>query len=205
MPIYSAKSPLRFYVYAYLRKSDLTPYYIGKGSGDRAWIQHRSKNKGIWTPKDKSRIIIVESNLTDVGSLAIERWLIRWYGRKDTNTGILSNQTDGGDGAAGKIVSDYTKQLKSQALKGRVSPTKGMAAWNRGIPMTEEAKAKAIPKLKGRVPWNKGVPVTEESNIKRKLAQSGILKPKITCPHCGKLGGKPAMIRHHFDNCKYQS
>lgn len=24
----------------------------------------------------------------------------------------------------------------------------------------------------------------------------------LTCPHCGKVGGKPAMVRWHFDNCK---
>lgn len=29
-------------------------------------------------------------------------------------------------------------------------------------------------------------------------------KPKevVTCPHCNKSGGKPAMIRYHFENCK---
>jgi hypothetical protein len=25
---------------------------------------------------------------------------------------------------------------------------------------------------------------------------------KMTCPHCGKTGGKPNMINHHFDRCK---
>ena len=24
----------------------------------------------------------------------------------------------------------------------------------------------------------------------------------VTCPHCGKVGGKPAMHRWHFDSCK---
>jgi hypothetical protein len=33
-------------------------------------------------------------------------------------------------------------------------------------------------------------------------AQKGIPKPKIICPHCLLEGGRPAMIRHHFDNCK---
>ena len=67
------------YVYAYLRRGDLTPYYIGKGQKDRAWAKH--DNVGI--PTCTSRIVIVASNLTVVGALAIERRLIRWYGRKD--------------------------------------------------------------------------------------------------------------------------
>lgn len=89
---------LRFYVYAYLR-TDNTPYYIGKGTGSRAW--KHCKSDSIHPPIDTTRIIIVENNLTNFGALALERRMIRWYGRIDNNTGILHNKTDGGEGTAG--------------------------------------------------------------------------------------------------------
>ena len=49
-----------YYTYAYLRK-DKTPYYIGKGIGNRAFV----KRKGINPPRDISRILFLKKNLTE--------------------------------------------------------------------------------------------------------------------------------------------
>lgn len=181
-----------FYIYAYLRTSDYTPYYIGKGQGNRAW----QKSHSVIVPRDLKRIIILESNLTEIGAFALERRMIRWYGRKDIGTGILRNQTDGGEGAAGII--PWNKDVETGSYLSE-NGRKKISNANKGIPknhgdkVSKSLKGKTksdshrkkisdslkgnIPWNKGKkgvqVPWNKGIPFSEESKKKMSEAQQG--------------------------------
>lgn len=109
-----------FYVYRYNR-IDGTPYYIGKGKGNRAYVSHRRRNNSCILPKvdglvDKTRIILIEKNLTEEEAFALETKLIKEYGRKDIGTGILVNLTDGGDGTSN--MSPESREAISKILSG---------------------------------------------------------------------------------------
>jgi hypothetical protein len=111
----------KYYTYAYLRE-DRTPYYIGKGSGNRI---NENKGRPCGKPKDKSRIIFLKQNLTEEEAFKHEKYMIAVFGRKDLGTGILHNRTDGGEGTSGLIHSKKSKE--------KMASSKNTKYWNNGI------------------------------------------------------------------------
>jgi hypothetical protein len=111
-------NPNRYYVYAFYREDD-TPYYIGKGCGAR---MYRKRGKGETNPpSDRSRIKILEDNLTEEDAFDREKYYIALYGRKDNGTGILRNRCDGGGGAEGILGMSKLVENGTLHLMGKVS------------------------------------------------------------------------------------
>jgi len=101
------KIDLIYYIYAYIRDSG-TPYYIGRGKKSRAYSKHERSNNIDIRPKDKSKIIFLEKNLTKEESINLEKYYISKYGRKEFG-GILINIKEGGDD-----LKDWTPEMRKK-------------------------------------------------------------------------------------------
>lgn len=197
---------LDYYVYAYVRKTDGTPYYIGKGRGYRAFCKHSYAKK----PTDKSLIIFLEKNLTEIGAFALERRYIRWWGRKDLGNGILLNKTDGGEGASGRRFShtEETRIRMSIAAKGKPKSEEhrlNNSKAQQGKQISEETRRKMSNSRIGKSSGMKGRLHSDEWKIKMSNLRKGKTQLLVKCPHCSKIGGNKTMPRWHFNNCKYNN
>lgn len=137
---------MKYYTYAYLRE-DGTPYYIGKGKAGR--INNNLHNINL--PPENRRVYL-KKNLTDEEARKHEVYMIAILGRKDLGTGILRNMTDGGEGCAGRCLSEETKKKLSNSHKGRkksAAHKKALSEAAKKRKASDKWKASASASLKG--------------------------------------------------------
>lgn len=157
-----------FYTYAFLRE-DRTPYYIGKGTGKRAWSKRRN---GVKPPKNKKLILILKKDISEVEAFKHEVYMIKILGRVDLGTGILCNRTGGGEGLSGLVFSEKHKSKLSKP--GNSNPFYGKKH-------TEKTREIIRKKALGRR-WSK--------RAKEKLSITLKSRPDITCPRRCNIYGK---------------
>jgi hypothetical protein len=85
------------------------------------------------------------------------------------------------------ISNAYFSSVAKQEALAKVHESK------RGKALSDEHKQLLSSKLKGKKR-------SEEACIAMRKP-----RPKLTCPHCNKIGGSSQMKRYHFDNCKLRS
>jgi hypothetical protein len=139
-------SAAEHYVYEWVRPDYNEVYYVGKGSGKRAWNMVRSTDK---TNNVTAKLIrngmvpevrIIAWFLTKQAALAFEVERIAFL----KPIGFLTNGTKGGDGGdtmSGKKHKPESIAKMSAAQKGK---KKNYDVWNKGKPMPEERKSQLI-------------------------------------------------------------
>jgi hypothetical protein len=163
------KNPNRFYVYAHQRLDDDSIFYIGKGTGKRAWGKRDNRHWKNIVKKADYRVLIIQDQMNETDAFTLEKFLIVFYGRADLGEGRLVNMTDGGDGQSGLVHSDKTKKKMSESKKGAKhsdATRKKIAESGKGKSPSAETRKKMSDALKG-----KSLPQFSEET-KKKMSES---------------------------------
>lgn len=133
-----------YYLYRHIRLDRNEPFYIGIGVIHNEFITLRSRYERAYSKLKRNpywRNITSQTNYdveiileSDNRELIIQKEIefIKLYGRKDINTGILSNMTDGGEGGNGakrinkRVYSEETRKKLSIANKGRTNESQAI-------------------------------------------------------------------------------
>lgn len=114
-----------FYIYALFYRG--VPYYLGKGHKKRLHSHKKYAHKGnshkdrlissLLQKKKFEEPILISEGLSEQEAFDLEVLLIQLIGRKPN--GPLLNMTNGGEGGAGRVLSEKTKKRIQHSLLGR--------------------------------------------------------------------------------------
>jgi hypothetical protein len=175
-----------YYTYAYL-KADGSPYYIGKGKGNRLY-DHRGKN--CTPPKDKNRIIKLKQNLTEEAAFRHEIYMIAVFGKKCDGTGILMNIADGGN-APPKMYGDNSP-TKRPEIRAKIGAANKISL--KGRKVTEEVRQKISKTHRERLK-NNPRPMSYYTENLKKMAERNRTDKEKHQKHSEMMKGRPSANR----------
>lgn len=101
-----------FYLYEHKNPKTGEVFYIGIGSGRRAYDKYRrSRFWKNYVNKHDFVVCIVFDGLSWENACSLEMELIAKYGRRDLGRGPLLNMTDGGDGSTGPKSEEHKRKI----------------------------------------------------------------------------------------------
>ena len=167
------------YVYRHIRKDKNEPFYIGIGSDLKyKRANEKSRRNDIWYKiinKTDYEVQILFDSITWEEACVKEKEFILLYGRIDSNTGVLCNMTNGGDGVVGFLFTDEIKEKISKSITGikRSDETRKKISQNsKRKRLTQEEKMHLSKMYKGKkksncVKKNMSIAQQKLSNVKR--------------------------------------
>ena len=155
-------SAQKYLVYLHYRTDTGDVVYVGESkrkTRSRPYTYSCKKSKcDEWLKLEKKGLLssrIVKENLNRQESYALEKKLIKKYGRKDLSRGTLLNRNAGGSGCKDVNYSDEFRKQVSQRFKGR--------------PKSKESIVKMILSISGEKNWNFGKKLP--NSVKKKLSE----------------------------------
>lgn len=172
-----------YYVYTHTRLDTREVFYVGKGTGKRAW-EKRGRNVR-WR-----RI----ANKAGYEVSVVENGLAEWYAferEKDyiiLHSATVCNMTDGGEGTSGCVPSEEARRNMSIASTGRLhseEAKKKMSEYAKSRTYSEETRKKLSDAAKRKV-------VSQETREKLRIASTGQrhsaeVRARISAVQIGKV------------------
>jgi len=156
----------QFYVYLHC-KPDLTPFYVGKGSGNRSHYfgkQRCAAHRCIVDEIGRENIVVmVFKKDSEESALRSERRMIKMF--RDAGFPLVNQSIGGQGGATGFKRGPQTDEHKAKAAASRSASTKGRP----GRPQSPES----IAKIRAARALQVMGPVSDETRLKLSLSKIG--------------------------------
>lgn len=217
-----------FYVYAYIDPRNDTPFYIGKGHGNRDRDHLYSSNlqrhqffynklRKLFKEGVQPNIHRVCEYLSEEDAFYWETFFISALGRRNLGTGCLCNLTDGGEGFSGYVVTDKRRQQAANAARRTKNHTgykhsqetrkvisKKLCDVRTGWRLSEKTKQKIGNAHRGRVHTDAAKSRMSEGQQKRFATQrvSEETRQKMSDTHTGMKRSDETRARMMFGKWK---